>query len=72
MVLIIWFSYLLILSVRDEGYSRNVSYARNVISPVLLLYTDFILCKRALTASAIHGEGKMCLLESHGLTLGVS
>ena len=35
-VVIIWFSNLLILSVPDEGYSRNASCALNLISTFLL------------------------------------
>ena len=36
-ILIIWLSNLLILSVPDEGYSRNVPCALNLMSTFLLL-----------------------------------
>ena len=36
----IWLSNILALSVHNEGYSRNVSCALNLISTFLLLHSD--------------------------------
>jgi ABC-type nickel/cobalt efflux system permease component RcnA len=58
--LIFWLSNLLILSVSDEGYSRNGLCALNVIPTILLLSLGRYRCWRTICLKEYHPPSSQC------------
>ena len=57
---IIWLSNLSTLSVLDEGYSKNVSCALNLISTILLLSLGRYFCWWTISPRGYHPPSSQC------------